>query len=198
MVDPEELCQWLTPPGVAEGFLDWARIGDRDIVLEPTAGEGALVPNRPGVICCEIDPERIEELRYWRPDATVICADFLAVPPPAQYAADVCMQNPPYAADGEGVYLLQGLRWAPRCCGLIRAGALQGRRRYDKCWSQLQLTRLACLIHRPNFQGPFGSKTLFTPQYDYIAVEVVARDTPLKYGEPAVADNVEVSWVAWR
>jgi hypothetical protein len=39
---------------------------------------------------------------------------------------------------------------------------------------------------------------MFTPQYDYIAVEVVDREAPLKYGEPAVADNVEVSWVAWR
>jgi hypothetical protein len=192
-----DLDQWFTPPGVAEAFLDWCRIGPDDVVLEPTAGEGALVPDRPGVLCFEIDPERVEELRYWRPQATVVCANFLGVPPPVEYVADVCVQNPPYSADGEGTFLRQGLLWAPRCCGLLRAGALQGAGRWEKCWRHVRVTRIANLVHRPYFEGILGSRTKYTPQYDYIAVECVARETPLERGDQSV-DSIEVSWVFWR
>lgn len=198
MLSPEDLCQWFTPPGVSASFLAWSNISDDDIVLEPAAGEGALVPDRPGVLCFDIDPERVSELQYWRPHATALCSDFMAVPPPPEHVADVCIQNPPYAEDGEGTYLRQGLLWAPRCCALIRAGALQGRRRFEVCWSYVRPTRIACLIHRPHFLGPLGAKTKHHPQYDYIAVECVARETPLKYAEQMQGDKVEISWVAWK
>jgi len=197
-MDPETLCQWFTPPGVAEAFLAWCRIADEDVVLEPSAGEGALVPDRRDVLCFEIDPERVSELEHWRPHATVVCADFLSVPPPQSYAADVCIQNPPYAADGEGVYLRQGLLWAPRCCSLIRAGALQGLGRFNLCWRFVRPTRIAFLIHRPHFLGPLGGQTKHTPQYDYLTIECVSRETPLEYAEQMQDDKVEVSWVNWR
>jgi hypothetical protein len=149
------------------------------------------------VLAFEIDPERVEELRYWRPRATVVCADFLALPPPAEPVADVCVTNPPYSADGEGTFLRQGLLWAPRCCGLIRAGALQGGGRFEKCWKYVRLTRIAQLVQRPHFEGIYGSRTKYTPQYDYIAVECVARETPLEREDESV-DVVEISWVFWR
>lgn len=191
------LDQWLTPQGVAGAFLDWACIDDDDAVIEPAAGEGALVPDRYGVLAFEIDPERAEELRYWRPKATVIEADFLQVPPPQEYVADVCIENPPYSEDGEGTFIRQGLLWAPRCCGLLRAGAIQGNGRWEKCWRYVRPTRIASLIHRPHFHGAFGSRTKHTPQYDYIAVDCVLRETPLEKWEPHV-DKIEFSWVFWR
>jgi hypothetical protein len=191
------LDQWFTPDGVAEAFLGWANVSDSDIVLEPAAGEGALVPNRPGVLAFEIDPERVEELRYWRPQATVVCADFLQLPPPAEHVADVCIENPPYSEAGEGVFLYRGLLWAPRCCGLLRAGALQGSRRWDLCWRYVRPTRIASLVHRPHFQTIFGAKTQHTPQYDYMAIECVLREQPLEREVRAV-DEVEFSWVFWR
>jgi len=195
--DPASLDQWLTPPGVGEAFLAWTGVKDDDVVLEPAAGEGALVPDRPGVLCFEVDPERADELRYWKPSATVVVADFMTTPPPAEHIADICIQNPPYSADGEGVFLRQGLLWAPRCCGLLRAGSLQGGGRFEKCWRYVRPTRIASLIYRPHFQGVYGSRTKHTPQYDYIAVECVLREEPLN-GLELSADKIEFSWVFWR
>lgn len=192
-----EFDQWLTPGGVAEAFLDWCDVKGDDVVIEPAAGEGALMPDRAGVLAFEIDPERVVEIQYWRPQATVICADFLRVPPPAEYVADVCIQNPPYSEDGEGTFIRQGLLWAPRCCGLLRAGAIQGNGRWEKCWRYVRPTRIASLVHRPHFQGIYGSETKFTPQYDFMAIECVLRAEPLERWEPHV-DKIDFSWVFWR
>jgi len=190
--------QWLTPPGVAGAFMKWAKIGDTDVVLEPAAGEGALIPpNHRGVVAFEIDPERADELRYWKPLATIVCADFLQVPPIYNFA-DVCIQNPPYSDDGEGTFLRRALQWAPRCCGLLRAGALQGAGRFEKCWKYVRPTRIGQLVHRPHFEGIYGSRTKHTPQYDFIVLECVLREQPLEREDETSHDVVEMSWLFWR
>lgn len=188
----EELCQWLTRPSVARDFIEWARILPDDVILEPAAGEGALIPpDRGRVLAFEIDPERVEELRYWRPQATVVCADFLALPAPPEYVADVCLQNPPYSNSGEGVFIDKALNWAPRVCAHIRSGALHGKDRFEVCWSRVSVTRIAYLKFRPRYLAPFELPTPFTPAYDYIAIEAVRRTSD----EP---DRPEVTWVEWR
>jgi len=188
----EDLCQWLTPPAVARDFLAWSRIEPDDVVLEPAAGEGALIPLDHGhVLAFELDPERVEELVYWRPKATVILADFLATPAPNHFVADVCVQNPPYSDSGEGLFIERALHWAPRVCALVRTGALHGKDRYKVCWASVSITRIAYFKFRPKFLGPYGLPTEFTPAYDYIAIEAVRRvgDEP---------DRPEVTWVSWR
>jgi predicted RNA methylase len=186
------LDQWLTPATVAEAFLHWCRIGDDDRVLEPAAGEGALVVlGHPRVLAFEIDPERAAELRYWRPEATVICTNFLALPPPAKHIADVCVQNPPYGNAGEGTFIDRALHWAPRVCALVRTSALHGGERFEVCWSRVALTRITYFKNRPKFLGPRGVSTKFTPAYDYVALEAVRRVSD----EP---ERPEVTWVSWR
>lgn len=193
-----EFDQWLTPAGVAEAFLAWSGVRDDDIVIEPAAGEGALVPrDGSGVLAFEIDPERVAELQYWKPKTSVVCCDFLSIPPPPEPIADVCIQNPPYSEDGEGVFIRRGLLWAPRCCGLLRAGAIQGNGRWEKCWRHVRPTRIASLIHRPHFEGIYSSTTKWTPQYDFMAVDCVLRDKPLERWERHT-DKIEFSWVFWR
>ena len=192
-----ELCQWITPPRVAQAFLAWSNIKDDDIVLDPAAGDGALTPNRPGVLAFEIDPELIGELRYWRPQATVLNCDFLTIPPLAQ--VDLAVLNPPYSNDGEGVFIRQTLQWAPRACALVRTVALHGRARFEACWRYVQPTRLAILVHRPRFLGPGSARTPHNPEADYMAVECVLRQQPLALDEH---ENwvvpLTMQWVNWR
>jgi len=180
------LCQWFTPPGVAKAFLEWSRVSDDDLVLDPAAGEGALCPDREGVIAFEVDEALVPELRYWRPQATVICANFLKTPP-AQ--ADVAVLNPPYDDEGEATFVRQSLLWAPRACALVRAVAVNGPRRYEACWRHVRFTRIAYLLHRPHFLGPGGVDTQYHPMADYMAIECVRGSGP---------STVEISWVGWK
>jgi hypothetical protein len=188
----ELLCQWFTPPTVAEQFLAWCRLRPDDVLLEPAAGEGALIPeDHPQVMAFEIDPDRCAELRVNRPLATVACCDFLSLPVPERPVADVAVQNPPYVDDGEGIFIERALHWARRVCALIRLEALHGKDRYARCWQHVQLTRLAVLIHRPHYLGPYGARTKYHPQYSYVALEAIPRN-----GQEAFP--VETSWVHWK
>lgn len=188
----ELLCQWFTPPSVAEQFLAWCRLCPDDVLLEPAAGEGALIPeDHAQVMAFEIDPDRCAELRNNRPLATVVCANFLSLSSPAAPVADVCVQNPPYIDDGEGIFIERALHWAPRVCALIRLEALHGKERYAQCWQHVQLTRLAILVHRPRYLGPFGARTKHHPQYSYVALEAVRANGQSNF-------QVETSWVHWK
>jgi len=193
VTDQELYCQWLTPPTVAAAFMQWANIEPSDVLVEPAAGEGALIPHAHAqVLAFEIDPDRIEVLRAIHPQATALCADFLKIEPPAIPSADVAVMNPPYTAGGEGVFVDQALKWAPRVCALVRADALHGKQRYALCWGNgVKLSRIAFFVYRPRFLGPFGVKTPHPPKRDYIAIEAY-RD-----GSRGLL-NTEVSWVDWR
>jgi hypothetical protein len=180
---------------VAQAFLEWCRIDDDDIVLEPAAGEGSLTPNRPGVLAFEIDPELVQELRYWRPYATILNCNFLAIPALAR--VDVAVLNPPYSNDGEGTFIRQALEWAPRACALVRTVALHGRARFEKCWKYVVPIRLAVLAHRPRFLGPGNVPTAHSPEADYMAVECMLRQQPLPDYENWVSSTT-IQWVNWR
>lgn len=188
-LDQDDLDQWLTPPGVGAAFLRWARVLPHESLLEPSAGEGSLIPfNHAQVLAIDIDPERLAVLQEIHPQANVLCANFLELEPPKQPYLDVCTLNPPFGSGGEGTFIERSLYWARRTCALVRADALHGSFRYEACWSKsVGLTRMAFLIHRPRFRGPFGRKTPHPPKYDYVALEAVRG--------PATPT---VEWVSWR
>jgi len=189
-LDRDDLDQWLTPPGVASDFLDWCCIGADESLLEPSVGEGSLIPvGHERVLAIDIDPERLRILKRIHPQADTLCANFLELEPPKQPYLDVSTLNPPFSSGGEGTFIRQALRWARRACALVRADALHGKYRHDVCWSQgVALTRLAFLVYRPRFRGPFGQLTPHPPKYDYVALEAVL-------GPPV---RPEVEWVTWR
>jgi hypothetical protein len=188
----EALCQWFTPPAVSLAFLAWSRIEPGDVVLEPAAGEGSLVPpDRGRVLAFEIDPECASELAYWRPMATVVCANFLDLPTPEAHVADVSVQNPPFSNTGEGVFIDRALDWAPRVCALVRGDAMHGKARYEVCWRRVSITRLAYLVSRPRYLGPFGLPTPHNPSCDFVAIEAVRR-------VGVAVDRPEVTWVDWK
>jgi hypothetical protein len=182
---------------VARAFLDWCHIRDDDLVLEPAAGEGILVPDRPGVLAVELDTSLAQELRYWRPRATVLNCDFLALPPLLQ--VDVAVQNPPYSDGGEGVFIRRALDWAPRTCALVRTVALHGQERFELCWRFVQPLRIAILEHRPRFLGPGGVRTPHNPEADYMAIEAVLRRHPLSLEDYSDwISALTIQWVYWR
>lgn len=194
-------CQWLTDPVFAGNFMQWLKVEDHETYLEPAAGEGALVPDRPGVTAVEIDVELIEELRYWRPEATIINADFLKLEPPPSPIIDVCGQNPPFARiveDGEGVFIERSLRWAKRTGAIIRTAGLHGKGRFEKCWRFVRPTRIAFLVNRPKFLGPGGRPTDMNPMTEFCTVECVLRDEPLPIdGYADYVVDAQLQWVDW-
>lgn len=197
----EWYCQWFTDPSFARSFMRWLGVGEHETYLEPAAGEGALVPDRPGVIAIEIDAELIAELKYWRPEATIINANFLDLEPPSSPIIDVCGQNPPFARiceDGEGIFIHQSLLWAHRTGAIIRTAGLHGKGRFEKCWRFVRPVRIAFLVNRPKFLGPGGRPTDMNPMTEFCAVECVLRDEPLPvggYGDYVV--DAKIQWVAW-
>jgi predicted RNA methylase len=87
-----------TPPGVVARLIDLAELAAGLTVLEPSAGEGAIVkaiaPLVGAVVACEIDPGRAAALR--RQGITCLHeGDFLALAPTISF--DRVVMNPPFA-----------------------------------------------------------------------------------------------------
>lgn len=100
----KDLAFYATPSKVAEGLLRDCHKLNGLRVLEPSAGEGALVKvalnNGAHVTAIEVDPGRVSKLEALRRShhsgyrLTVRCANFLMVTPEPVY--DVVLMNPPF------------------------------------------------------------------------------------------------------
>jgi Dimethyladenosine transferase (rRNA methylation) len=126
-----DLSQWYTPPKLAKRIVAWSLARDGDCVLEPSAGQGALV--KPllergcHVDAWEIDPGNAAALGELAHAGLTVCeADFLASPGwGCSFRYDLAMLNPPYEDN------------------------------QDVC------DRLAILSERPRFGGEHSAKTDF-------------------------------------
>lgn len=177
-VNRETLSQWFTAPGLAYRAARWAVelvpwSEDRVFrILEPAAGDGALVRELLGCVGLEngpvlgfdvheIDPYYVARLRSaFAPHAgvRVIDGDFLtAVRPP--YVYDVVLQNPPYEGGLDGLFLEGSMNIANGVVGIFRTASLQGDARCKRVWRRLRpggewvMSRLALLENRPDFIG---------------------------------------------
>ncbi|RVT96298.1 SAM-dependent methyltransferase [Rhodovarius crocodyli] len=92
----KELQAFFSPPGVVERVISRAAIGRRDLVLEPSAGHGALALAAQAaggrVECCDIDSDHVDELRRLGLNARIY--DFLKLAPNPAY--DRVVMNPPF------------------------------------------------------------------------------------------------------
>lgn len=177
------LSQWLTPPDLARRVVDWALIGTDwgrrvggfggDRVLEPSAGNGALV--RPlvaagaGVFAVELDERYTSDLRRelgsW---GMLVTCDFLAIqPPPTGEGFSLVLMNPPYENGLDVAFILHALKFAPRVVGIFRSQILHGKARKRELWSKVRPTRIAYLSERPDFGGDYGAMT------DFVVLELV-------------------------
>lgn len=89
-----------TPPDVADRLIEFADIQPRHTVLEPSAGEGAIVgalveKGVKDITTVEIDPGRHKLLRKRFPEATHIFGDFLYWKP-EDNEFDRIVMNPPF------------------------------------------------------------------------------------------------------
>jgi hypothetical protein len=97
---------FYTPPAVADFLVRWAIRSDRELVLEPAAGNGefleamirtdrVLIPPAV-VIAAELDPAVAAEMQARYPTAKVITGDFLALGRDVVPEVDVVVGNPPF------------------------------------------------------------------------------------------------------
>ena len=107
-----DLAFYPTPPAAAAAALDGLYCGQPDTkILEPSAGEGALISewiSRGGVealvTAYEIQPDRCAALRKAHPDVNLTCGNFLDVEPTAIF--DYVIMNPPFS----GVHWINHVR----------------------------------------------------------------------------------------
>lgn len=98
-----ELGYFPTPPALAQRIVEEAQIKPGHVILEPSAGEGAIcqaVPEaaRGRLVAVEIDSGRARQLRAAFPSSTVIEADFLTLGDAMVF--DRIVMNPPFAIRG--------------------------------------------------------------------------------------------------
>lgn len=108
-----------TPPAVVDRLVELAELDPDMLVLEPSAGTGAIVeavaPLVSAVVACEIDPGRAATLRR----QGITCfheGDFLAVAPGA-LRYDRVVMNPPFAKQADIDHVLHAL-------GFLKPGGL--------------------------------------------------------------------------
>jgi predicted RNA methylase len=115
VVSATEADQWFpTPPAVVARLMDRAALEDGMVVLEPSAGEGAIAEAivRQGCLvdCIEMNPARAATLEAASIGArAVTLADFLAVLPRATY--DRVIMNPPFAKLADARHVLHALKF---------------------------------------------------------------------------------------
>lgn len=181
------LSQWFTPAPHAARLVAWcgdvladvARTGD-GIVLEPSAGHGALVHairERSDLVridACEIDPRFRSRLVGER--VRVEIGDYLTRPAPEEPYA-VGISNPPYEGGMDGAFLEKLMSECDRVVALIRIAALTGKDRHQRVWSRVDGHRdgwwmpgLAFLVSRPSFLA--AGEATDSPLSDFVAVKL--------------------------
>jgi phospholipid N-methyltransferase len=125
VVDRKKLFQFFpTPPELARRIVEMACIQNGDLVLEPSAGRGAIldaldpvkhnVATPEAVHYCELDPKNRAYLAQNYPDYLLVSNDFMLMPHNGtQY--NVIIANPPFRGGQDVKHVLH-------MCGMLRKG----------------------------------------------------------------------------
>jgi hypothetical protein len=168
-----ELSQWYTEPLLAERIWALAKNGRHASVVEPSAGDGALLKavlrsprdcNR--IMAVEVDPDRIGALEYlkWKAQRnglrmTVASADWLTMLDSGE-RFDVAIMNSPFEDGQTEQHILHTLPRARRVIAVAQTSLLHGIERGEKFWPRVHVLSIAFLKRRPSFGiGKSGSKT---------------------------------------
>lgn len=100
-----------TPAELAEKLVALAKIKDRDICLEPSAGRGGIAQFMPRCDCIELNPDNATYLREH--GFNVIHDDFMTFEPQKQY--DVIVMNPPFNKGQAVKHITKAIQIATRC-----------------------------------------------------------------------------------
>lgn len=193
----EDLDQWFTRPKVAAAFARFARIRPGMRVLEPSAGEGALLKSAPhacwtAVELCRARAQWIEK-HGWAEQ--VYNRDFLALAREFGAAGerwDLSHSNPPYsnALDTQFIEAHIEHRLATRMTSLLVTNFLHTDTREKRIWRWVELTRIEILARRPQFGKAAGKAD--GPKRDYSFFEMRLRKTARKHAQ---GDNPKMTWL---
>lgn len=164
---------WPTPDWLAARMVEWAGVKPGDRVIEPSAGDGALVRAARAhmrargdawIEAVDVNPAREGALRDAGADAVTIgdwptIASRMPLDPDGGPPFDLCFANPPFS--DVATHLLPMATVAKRAVVLLPLTALEGSERYQAAWRHLWLTRLAVLVKRPRFGGEHSPATAY-------------------------------------
>lgn len=176
LVRKPELSQWYTPPQLAQRIVDWAidfRTHRSLKVLEPSAGDGALVKAlvARGCIVAAVDIDRDNVARLQGIGATIVIHDnFLMLQPEVLGGVlDLVVMNPPFEDGQTEEHVLHALKFAQRVVCHCPLTTLAGKDRKEGLWREAYLKRLAICGTRPKYGGSGGGMT------DMCTIEIVRR-----------------------
>jgi predicted RNA methylase len=150
--------QWFTPPELAGRIVSWALLQWAPFVLEPSAGDGALVKpllnHGCSVLPIDIDPANCAKLTAL---GTVPgCGNFLEMTPYRRF--DLAVMNPPFENGATEAHILHALKFCDRVVCHCPLTTLEGIKRKAALWDKVQLHRMVIHSARPKY-GPKGGAT---------------------------------------
>jgi predicted RNA methylase len=112
-IPKDEFNYFPSPPAVVARLMELADLREGMLVLEPSAGKGAIaaacVERGIEVDCCELMDANFEHLSDAEAYRTVWRGDFLEFPPIADY--DRVVMNPPFAKQQDIKHVLHALKF---------------------------------------------------------------------------------------
>jgi hypothetical protein len=161
---------YITPESSIETFLENFKIsanvtGWQNNILEPTAGNGAIVkvlrkyyPSNKSMIDA-VELRKEEKINLNKEASTVFIQDFLTFEPIDRY--DCIITNPPYSIAREIIeHCFKIADKNTDIIMLLRLGFLEAKKRRD-FWKKHPLTQLYPLINRPSFTGKGTDATAY-------------------------------------
>jgi len=184
-----DLSQYYTDPRTAQRIAEWViqAYPFAEIILEPSAGEGALIKpflerTRARITAVELDPANVAKLENLDPRVEVIAGNFLNM---ELARADLVVMNPPYENDQDALFVMKAFEASSVVFALLRGVIKHGVGRWKKMWRYVDIVREANLVERPNFGGEH------TPKQDFVVLELMKRNRPRERGEPQPLCSME-------
>lgn len=152
---------WPTDPHTADLMVRWSGCTRDDLILEPSAGEGALVAAVRRAFPCAGPFVEAVEFNAVHAAALLELANLVTIGDwskvGAQWELDrkpqttLTLTNPPFSLIRS--HLPLAVRRSLRTTALLPLYALENRKRYDQVWSMVEIPRLAVFRSRPPFGG---------------------------------------------
>lgn len=168
------LSQWFTQDWLARHMVEAAMIQPHASVLEPAAGDGAIVrallEAGAEVEAYELDPRWADHLKAAHPEILVHNVDYLKAPPGGSlvdgFHYDFAVMNPPYEGGLDGRFLAKALAECENVLALCRLNVLAGKGRFEQVWEEYggRLMWIEVLPERPMFNvedGGVGARSDF-------------------------------------
>jgi len=188
-----DMSQWFTPTPLAERLVDWMGVPKKATVIEPRAGNGAIVralvrdPSKVSRIdAVELDASHVRTLESIPHrdcislKLNVECADYLTRPAPSE-RYDYGVANPPYENDLDAKFAAKLMDECDRVIILVRAVFFNGLGRYERVWSRVdadewRICGVAHLVRRPSFL--LGGVEQGGAQADFVAIKMIRAGNP--------------------